>query len=271
MYIALGASLSVTQGFAAPEVAQTYTYARQLCHYLEEPHQLFRVLRGLVGYHSNRAEHQTAHALCQQLLSLAQQSQDIAMLCVAHRPLGSTLFFLGTPGSAHTHFTQGIAFYDLQQCRVSAVLYGEAAGVVCRSHDALTLWYLGYPDQALARSHEAEALAQQIAHPFSLDIALGCAAIFHQLRREARAAQEHAEAATSLATEQGFPFWMAIGAILRGWSLAQQAQAKEGIEQIHQGLKAFVLQGQRYFDRIGSHSSPKPMGFKENQRKGSQY
>ena len=56
--------------------------------------------------------------------------------------------------------------------------------------------------------------------------------MFHQFRREGRATQEHAEAAISLATDQGFPLWMAIGAILRGWALAHQGQAKEGIAQI---------------------------------------
>jgi predicted ATPase/DNA-binding winged helix-turn-helix (wHTH) protein len=40
MLIALGAALIATTGYAAPEVAQTYTRARQLCHHLDDPHQL---------------------------------------------------------------------------------------------------------------------------------------------------------------------------------------------------------------------------------------
>jgi predicted ATPase len=36
---------------------------------------------------------------------------------------------------------------------------------------------------------------------------------------------------------------MACGAILRGWALAQQGQAKEGIDQLHQGLIAFRATG----------------------------
>ena len=46
------------------------------------------------------------------------------------------------------------------------------------------------------------------------------AAAFHQLRREVRAVQERAEAAMILAKDQGFPYWMAMGAILYGWALA---------------------------------------------------
>src|SRR5262249_39976625 len=51
MHIALGASLIATKGYAASEVQHTYTRAQQLCQYLEDPHQLFPVLRGLWNYY----------------------------------------------------------------------------------------------------------------------------------------------------------------------------------------------------------------------------
>src|SRR5262249_694595 len=47
MLITLGASRIAVQGYAAPEVGETYTAAQQLCQHLDHPHQLFPVLRGL--------------------------------------------------------------------------------------------------------------------------------------------------------------------------------------------------------------------------------
>jgi predicted ATPase len=94
MLIALGASLLATKGYAAPAVGKTYTYARQLCQHQEDPQRLFPVLRGLWHYYHVRAEYQTAHALGEQLLSLAQQTQDPGMLLAAYRALGATLFQL---------------------------------------------------------------------------------------------------------------------------------------------------------------------------------
>jgi predicted ATPase len=243
IHIALGASLIAVQGFGAPEVEQTYTYARQLCQSLEEPHQLFSVLRGLWSHYNARAEYQTAHALGEQLLNLAQQVHDAVLLVAARRALGTTLFWLGAVASAHTHFTQGIALYDPSQHRAAAFLYGENAGVVCASQDAWTLWYPGYPDQGLVRSQEAVTLAQQSAHPFSLGLALSCAAMFHQFRREVRAIQERAEVALSVAQEQGFPHWRTISAMMRGWALAQQGQAQEGVEQITEGVMTYRATG----------------------------
>jgi predicted ATPase len=238
MHIALGPSLIAVQGWAAREVGETYTRARQLCQSLADPSQLSPVLWGLLAYALVRAELQTAHALGKELLALAQQVHDAVLLVAAHRALGATLFFLGEAASAYTHLAQGLALYDPQQHRASTLLYGEDAGVTCRSHVSWALWFLGYPDQGLAQSHEAVTLAQQRAHPFSLGYALHFAANYHQFRREVRATQERAEVALNLAQEHGFPQFRAMDSMLRGWALAHQGQAQEGIEQITQGLRA---------------------------------
>jgi predicted ATPase len=156
------------------------------------------------------------------------------------------LLLLGAVASAHTHFAQGIALYDSQQFRTAMFLYGADAGVICHIYASWTLWYLGYPDQALARNDGVVTLAQQIAHPFTLGSTLNWTAMFHQFRREARWTQERIEAVISLAEEQGFLLWSAMGAILRGWALAQQGKVQEGIEQMHQGMQAFRATGAEY-------------------------
>jgi len=102
-------------------VGETYTSARQLCEHLDNPHQLFPVLRGLWNYYLVRAEYQTAHPLGEQLLTLAQQVQDSGMLIAAHRALGTTLFEMGAAADALTHYTQGIALYDPQQHRTRRI------------------------------------------------------------------------------------------------------------------------------------------------------
>src|SRR5262249_16668452 len=243
LHIALGVSLVATKGYAAPEVEQTYSHAQQLCACLDDPLQLFAVLRGLWMYYIVRAELQTAHALSEQLLTLAQQVQATAMLVTAYRDLGVTLSFLVSAVSSHKYLTQGIALYDPQQHHSTAFLYGEGVGVACSANDAETLWRLGYPDQSIARIDEAVTFAQHTEYPYSLSFALTESAIVHHFRREDRAAQACADAVISLATAQGFPYWMACGVILRGRALAQQGQAQEGIEQIHQSLRAYCATG----------------------------
>ena len=85
----------------------------------------------------------------------------------------------------------------------------------------------------------AHTLAQQIAHPLSLALALIWAAVVHHLRREVPLIQAHAEAATTIATDQGFPQQLAQAMSLRGWVLVACGQGEEGIAQIHHSLAAY--------------------------------
>jgi predicted ATPase len=231
------------KGYAAPEVVQAYARARELGQQVGEASQLIPVVWGLHRFHQARAELNTAHELGEQLLTLAYRTQDSAALMEAHRALGQTLLQIGNVSSARAHLEEGIALYDPLQHRSLAFLYGLDPQVACLTYAALALWWLGYPDQASGRIHEALTLAQELAHPYSLATALFWAAWIHQFRRETPAAQERAEAAIALATEQGFPLPMAFGAVIRGWALAVRGQGAEGVAQLRQSLAAWRATG----------------------------
>src|SRR5262249_54483417 len=113
----------------------------------------------------------------------------------------------------------------------------------CLRYASWTLWYLGYPDQGLQRSQEVVALAAGLSDPYSLAHALVWAAHLHLLRREEQLAREQAEAAMTLATEQGCPLWVAAGTGMRGWALAEQGQGEHGIALMQQSLAALQALG----------------------------
>src|SRR5688500_13138790 len=121
----------------------------------------------------NRAELQTAYTLAEQRLSLAECQQDPALLLAAHDSLGGNLYHLGSFAPARTHLEHGLALYHQQQPSPQVVRGGMTDhGVSCLSHAAWVLWAMGYPDQAVMRSQEALALAQELGQPFSLVQAL---------------------------------------------------------------------------------------------------
>ena len=163
----------------------------------------------------------------------------------AHYALEATLTHLGETTLAREHFEQVIALYNPHQHRSLAFLYGGLdPEVLGRGYAAAwCLWFLGYPDQALARSHEALALAQGLAHPFSLVWAMLLSAVVRQRRREGQLAQQRAEAAILLASEQGFAFELALGTSMQGRALAEQGQVEEGIAQMRRGLEAYRATG----------------------------
>jgi predicted ATPase len=246
----LGPALMNTKGQAAPEVLQAYARARELCQQVGETPQLFQVLRGLWYFYLHRVELRTARELGEYLLTLAQHIGDSALLLEAHYALGNTLNYLGEFAAAQAHFAQGIALYDPQRHRTHAFRYGQDPGVMCRAYSAVTLWCLGYPDQALQRTHEALMLARELAHPFSLGNALFFAAWVAHFRWEGPLTQELAEAVIGLGSEQGFTVIIAGGTIFRGWALVAQGRTpvaglgqEEGMAQLQQGLAAWRATG----------------------------
>src|SRR5262249_47181252 len=159
------------------------------------------------------------------LLHLAQRTEDPALAVVAHQALGWTWFCLGALPTARQHLEEGIALYAPEQRRALVFRMGQEPGVGCRGPAALTLWLLGYPDQALVRIHEALALAHELSHPFSLAYVRVRAAYVYQWRWDVPAMYEQADACVALSTEQGFPFLAAWGTSLRGWALVMQGQS----------------------------------------------
>jgi predicted ATPase len=249
----LGPALLAAKGSGAPEMERAYARAFALCRQGGETPQLFPVMRGLWRFSCTRAELHTARELAEQLLALAQRLQERDLLLQAHHAQGLTLFYGGALAQARAHLEQSTTLYDPQQHRSHAFRYGYDPAVASRIYGALTLWLLGYPDQALASSHAALTLAQAQAHPFSLAYALHFATMLHACRREGQTVQERAEATMTLATEQRFPLWTAGGMIVRSWVQVVRCpapgagQAAREITHMHQGLAAWRATGAEVF------------------------
>jgi predicted ATPase len=233
--LALGPALIAVKGWAASEVERAYTRTRELCERLGEPPELFPALLGLWAVYYLRGELRKAYELAELLLRRAQSAQDPTLLLYAHLALGCTSFSMGEWLLARDHLEMAISLCD----RERPMAIGIDTGVNCLSYMALTLWTLGYPDQALKKGDEAVALAQALSHPLSVAFAEGLIGYLRQYRREARAAQETAERLTALSVERGFPHWLAQAIVTRGWALAKQGHGEEGIAQIQEGLAAF--------------------------------
>ena len=239
LYTALGTALVIAKGQGAHEVEHAYIQAHALCQQVGETPELFPVLYGLYRFYLGRLQLHTAREIGETLLRLAQRADDPALAVLAHYALGLTWLCFGALPAARLHLEEAIARYTPDQHRALVSRIGLDPGITCRTHAAVLLWLLGYPEQALARLHEALALAHEQPHPHSLAGARCWAAYVYQFRWDVPAVYEQAEAAVALSIEQGFPFWAAAGTILRGWALAMQGQGEEGLSQVCQGIAAY--------------------------------
>jgi predicted ATPase len=238
LQLSLGIPFQILKGHAAPEVGKTYNRILELCGQVEETSHLFPALFGLWRFYFLRPDTQKAQELAEQMMRLAQSSQDPALLLAAHQAWGASLLWLGELRQSRRHLEQGIALYDIQKHRSHAFHYGIDPGVFCLCLAAWNLWCLGYPDQALKNTQDALHLAQELAHPFTLAFALNTTAYFYQFRHEETAVREQAEAGLTLSTEHGFAFRATVATIMRGWVLAATDQTEEGLVRMQEGLAA---------------------------------
>jgi predicted ATPase len=239
LLIALGSPLRASKGFAAPEVEMVYARAQELCEQIGDLPQRFSALRGLWGIYFARGQSRMTRELAAQLLHLAERAQNSTLLPDAHHVMGMAAFAFGELTSARAHLERGIALYDPQRQPSLAFLYALDPGVDCRAWLSEVLWCLGYPDQALQRGQEALSLAYELPHRLTLAGALSHATTLHRLRGELQLTQQYAETLGTLATEQGFSFYLAFNTALQGWLMIEQGKAEEGVAHIRQGMAAF--------------------------------
>jgi predicted ATPase len=199
------------------------------------------VLVGLWRFYYTRARLHTARELAEQCFTLAQHLRETTVLQEGYQILGSTFFFMGDQVAAHEHLQQGIALYNPQQSGTLAFSRGTDPGVVCLCRAGWVLWWLGYPDKALARSHEAIALAQRLSHPYSLSFALHYNAILHVWRQEIALAKEQLEASIAFMQKHGFVQFLGQALTKLGWVLIEQGAIEEGMAKIRQGLESLRI------------------------------
>jgi class 3 adenylate cyclase/predicted ATPase len=236
LLLALGASLRASKGFAAPEVETVYARAQALCEQIGDLPQRFSALRGLWGIYLARGQSRLTREVAAQLLQLAEGAHEATLLAEAYHVMGMASYVFGEWTSARAYLEQGIALYDLQRRPSLAFLSPYDPGVDCRAWVSDVLWDLGYPDQARQRSQEALSLTYELPDRFTLANALRHATRLHRLRGELPLTQQQADTLRTLGTEHGFPLFAAQGAILQGWTLAEQGQTEAGLAQIRQGL-----------------------------------
>jgi predicted ATPase len=235
-YIDLGRSLTATKGWAASETEAAYVSAGNLCQQTGDMSQLASVLWGLSHLYIVRADLTKSLEVEAQFHTLAKQRSDATHLMVAHWLTGQNLTVTGEYTTSLQHLEQACTRYDPKQHPTHVALFGVDVGVFARSYMSHTLWVLGYPEQAVQRSDEALALAQEMQHPFSLALAQAYAAMLHQFRQEPLIASQHAEMALALGTEHAIAYYSAWATIIQGWSLSEQGRREEGIVQMQQGL-----------------------------------
>ncbi len=245
MLIALATALMSSKGYGHPEVEQTLLRAWDLCRTLGRPAQTIPVLAGLwVCYHL-KGDLAQATAWAEHLEREVRTTSNSQFHAIAHFTLAGTALFRGDFLAARQYAEQGLAGFDPGQHGPQSILFGYEPGIAIVPYQALSLWLLGYPDQARKHIQRALALASQFAQPATIAFTLSMATVLHQWRGEVSLTLDQAAATIDYAIEKGMPQWIAHGQMLQGWALAHQGQVDKGVDQLRNGLAAWQAMGGR--------------------------
>jgi predicted ATPase len=239
----LGAVLQAVKGVAAPETGHAYARARELWEQLGSPSKFLQVPYGQSRYHSFRGELEVALRLDEDLLRLSRQRNDSGGLVLGHTSSGRNLMFAGRFASSRTYLEEALALYDPISHRSLVHQAGIHPQVLSQGYLGIVLLCLGFPDQAFARSSAAIAEARRLSHPPTLASSLAVNARLLSLVGDNVALDGRANELLAIATEQGFPFWHALGMIFRGWVKVRNGDVADGISLMRRGLTAYRATG----------------------------
>jgi predicted ATPase len=244
LQIALGPPLRESRGWAAPEIGEMDARAWKLGERVGTQLERLRVMWELVCFRLVRGTGlQEALETAEEALQLALAQKDPSLLTPAYHWVGAVRSQMGEFIKARECLEQVVDLYDRRDHATHARLFGIDYGILSPSFASHVLWHLGYSDQALARSRQVLALAEELADPFSRAVALAYDAMLHQFCGTRDLVEEQAAAAIAISTEYGFPYYLAWGTILHGWAVAERGEVERGIAQMREGLAAIRATG----------------------------
>ena len=225
----------------ASDAERAYRRALALCDAIGEHRRRFDVIWGLwlTSVHEQRDFDKAAEHVVE-LFRIAKELDDEALHLQANHAAWPTKVFLGQLPAARNHVRDGLAIYNPAKHRDHALSYaGHDPGVCGHAFGALSLWLLGYPEQASQSMQNGLKLAENLRHGPSLAFGLcyGGAAI-EVARGDPEGALCQSKRLVGVATEHGLAAYLPIARAIRSWALTKQGRREEGLSELRSGLAA---------------------------------
>jgi DNA-binding SARP family transcriptional activator/predicted ATPase len=244
-HLVLAPIYRVTKGFAAPELEQVLGRALALCDEVGNDTQRAQVLYGVqslcvVQGRLEEVEHITDETarLFRKTAGGEPPRSVLAMLAGARLQLGR---FQDAVDLAE-ELIQAPDPHQLQRLQESQ---GLNYAVIARAFQSHALWCLGLPHSALQRALEAVEVARELDQPFNHTLAATYLALLQQLRGDAAAFRQQAEAALELATTFKAPYYRAWASVLVAHADACDQPGEEQLNGLRETIEAFKRTGGR--------------------------
>jgi DNA-binding SARP family transcriptional activator/predicted ATPase len=243
LLIALGPPLMATQGYASAEAGRVNARARMLCELTGDTNAALPVFCGSWAFHTVKGELAASYEIASRFLRVASDPAiDPSYRAAAHFAVGSTLLYMGRVPESLDRWQRAQEIFAQRPADARFYQLGPELGVFFHSHRAHALWFVGRSDDALAEIHQTIAYAREIAHPFSLALAMAYEAMLRQFRDEPEAAETLAADVAALCEKHDFRYYLAWTPILAGWARSRRGDPA-GIDRMRDGIAALEATG----------------------------
>jgi class 3 adenylate cyclase/predicted ATPase len=241
--LALSTALMSTIGWGSREAEAACIRARDLCERLGNHMGLLGALWGLWTVYFLRGTMGPALEAAQPVMQIAQATEDPGLHIVARQAVGYSHYFLGDLAEAREHAEKALALYSPERERELVAVFQLPFSFACGNFLMLSLWFMGYPEQAEQARINAWAAIEALGIPACTAYALGCILMIHYARRDRATVARLSEELYTLASDGGFLLWASQGRIYRGWAQAMNDDMEAGIAEMKAGLEGYRLTG----------------------------
>lgn len=234
MLLPRSVAVIATQGYATDEIEKIHQRALDLARACGDQPAVVRVLHSIWTTCVAQGQLHRARSVSIEISDHAELTSDRTALLQAHAKLGQTSFHLGELVMARAYFENALAIStdmpDEERPRVAGYL-------------AWTLWYLGFPDAALAMGNEALRLGRTLRGHYGLVFSLGFASWVHAFRGELAEADALVTEQFELSSDYGLPFWITWSSCLKGLIQSKRGDYEAGLARMQQSVKAYRATG----------------------------
>jgi predicted ATPase len=230
-----GLYLTSTRGLGAPEARICYVSAESLCRSLNDPRLLYVALMGQWRYSLVTDKLSATMQIAKRVHLLAQEQNEPAPMIGACAALAITHYFSGNFEVSGQCAIRGVQIWRSGGAQ-SPVEEVDVPGVACLCYEVLFKWHIGEIASSKVTIEETISVERELNDMHGLAVAIHFASILAYFERSPAEVERLASDVIELSTRQNFAYWLAVGAILRGWARSASGDTTQGIAWIENGI-----------------------------------
>jgi len=243
--IVLVSTLQITDGWASKRLEQALGRAGDLVERLDDNRRRAQLLPHTMSMLTISGKINRALELVPQRLELTTSvgNQNPAVVAAAYSAICVAQLYHGDFDAAIESAETTLSLITPEGNRWLADKAGTAPEVNACMYIAEAWWMRGRFDRAIYYSDRSLAVAREMKHQPSEELAINNQAQFYQLSGDYERVLAVAAETLDLATVRRSAFWAPMIAIYQGWALSAQGNLSEGIEMMRDGLERYRSAG----------------------------